>query len=355
MMSAALPLDDIDLVLSLTPEFCARFGGSRIFITGGTGFVGSWLLEVIQRANDTLGSGIDMLVLTRDTDRARRQLPHVFERPDTILLAGDVTSLCAADAVGKFDLCVHAATEVGDPHKAHDALKVFDSIVEGTRRVLDLAAASGASRFLLTSSGAVYGAQPATLERIAESYSGAPDPLSPAAAYGNGKRAAEWLTSAYSATAHQPGMHTSIARIFAVLGPRLPLNGSFAAGNFIRDAIAGDAIRVQGDGRPLRSYLYMADVCVWLLRILGAGAAGQAYNVGSQQAVSIEALARHIADAAGGRSRVEVAMRGSPAVAPPRYVPDTHKARSELGLDEYHALDSALSKTINWSRSANVQ
>lgn len=354
-MAAALPQDDIDLVLSLTPEFWTRFGGSRLFMTGGTGFVGSWLLEVIQRANDTLGSRIELLVLTRDTERAKRQLPHVFARPDTRLLAGDVTSAGGTLSAGKFDLCVHAATEVGDPHKAHDALKVFDSIVDGTRRILDLAASGGASRFLLTSSGAVYGAQPNKLERITETYNGAPDPLSPAAAYGNGKRAAEWLTAAYSSTAPDSGMKTRIARIFAVLGPRLPLNGTFAAGNFIRDAMAGVPIRVQGDGRPLRSYLYMADVCVWLLRILDAGAAAQAYNVGSQQAVSIEALARRIAAAAGDVSAVEVAARADTTVAAPLYVPDTHKARSELGLDEYHTLDTALSKTINWSRSATVR
>lgn len=346
-MSAALPQDDIDLVLSLTPQFWSRFGGSRLFVTGGTGFVGSWLVEVVQRANETLGSRIELMVLTRDAVRAQAQLPHLFDRPDTTLLQGDVTG--AGLITGKFDLCVHAATEVGDPHNARDALKTFDSIVDGTRRVLDLAAAAGASRFLLTSSGAVYGPQPLSLERIVESYNGAPDPLSPAAAYGNGKRGAEWLTAAYAGR-----METSIARIFAVLGPRLPLNGSFAAGNFIRDAIHGDTVQVQGDGRPLRSYLYMADVCVWLLRILADGATGQAYNVGAEHAVSIEALARHIAAAAGGAT-VKVAARANPDLPAPRYVPDTAKARLTLGLAETVDLDTALSNTIQWSRSATAR
>jgi dTDP-glucose 4,6-dehydratase len=259
-----------------------------------------------------------------------------------------------AGPLGSLDLCIHAATDVGDPLKAGDPLRVFDSIVLGTRRVLDLAHASGASRFLLTSSGAVYGPQPVGLERVAETYGGAPDPLQPGAAYGNGKRAAEWLASTHATQASQAGFESCIARIFALIGPGLPLNGPFAAGNFVRDALAGQAINVQGDGRPLRSYLYMADLCVWLLRILASGAAGQAYNVGSENAVSIAALARLVVDAAGTDTPIEVQTPAASDAPAPRYVPDTLKARRELDLAEYTPLNIALLKTIHWSRSATT-
>ncbi len=321
-------------------------------MTGGTGFVGTWLLQSIQRANDTLGSKIELVVLTRDPERALQHAPHVFSRPDTSLLAGDVSTF--AGPVGRLDLCIHAATDVGDPLKAGNPINVFDSIVQGTRRTLDLAHASGASRFLLTSSGAVYGPQPASLERVPETYSGAPDPLQPNAAYGNGKRAAEWLSAAHAAQASQAGFESCIARIFALLGPGLPLNGPFAAGNFMRDALAGQTIKVQGDGRPMRSYLYMADLCIWLLRILGSGASGQAYNVGSENAVSIATLARQVADAAGTGAAIKVQATAAHDAPIPRYVPDTLKARQDLGLVEYTALHFALLKTIHWSRSATA-
>lgn len=321
-------------------------------MTGGTGFIGVWLMQALQRANDRLGSRMELVVLTRNPERARQQDPHVFNRSDTTLVAGDVSHFAAP--VGKLDLCLHAATDVGDPHKAGDPLKVFDSIVLGTRRMLDLALASGASRFLLTSSGAVYGPQPPTLERITETYCGAPDPLQPGAAYGNGKRAAEWLTCAHAAQTSQSGFEPCIARIFALVGPGLPLNGPFAAGNFVRDALAGQVIRVHGDGGPLRSYLYMADLCVWLLRILGSGAAGQAYNVGSENPVSIAALARQVADAAGTGASVQLQTQCASGALAPRYVPDTFKSRQELGLAEYTPLNTALLKTILWSRSATA-
>lgn len=356
-MHAALPSDDLDLVLSLTPAFWSQFGGTRLLITGGTGFIGSWLLQVVQRANDRLGSKIELVVLTRNPDRARQNSPQAFGRADTQLATGDVSTF--AGSVGAIDLCIHAAADVGNPHEADQPLKVFAAIVQGTQRMLELAQRAGAQRFLLASSGAIYGPQPRDLDHIPESYGGAPDPLHAVNAYGNGKRAAEWLACAYAAQAtpsDQARFTPTIARIFAVLGPGLPLDGAFAAGNFIRDALAGRAIQINGDGTPLRSYLYMADLCVWLLRILGSGAAGQAYNVGAEQALSIANLAQSVVEATGTAVPIHVQTPppAAPHHAPARYVPDTSKARLALDLAEYTPMDTALRKTIQWTRSPTM-
>jgi nucleoside-diphosphate-sugar epimerase len=347
-MRALLPTDDLDLALSLTPEFWRRYQGARLFITGGTGFIGQWVVQTIQRANETCQARMELLVLTRDPRQAACQCAGVFDRPDTRLVAGDVCD--PLPALGAFDLCIHAATDVGDSMRPAQPLKMFESIVIGTRRVLDAALAASARRFLLTSSGAVYGTQPPELERVPESYSGAPSPILPAAAYGNGKRAAEWLVSACSAQASRDGFGGCSARIFALLGPGLPGDAGFAAGNFIRDVVSGRAINIAGDGRPLRSYLYMADCAAWLLRILEAGTPGDAYNVGSEDAISIADLARAVAVAAGGDVGIEVARRPVEGMPAPRYIPDTSKARHELGLAESIPLRSALAKTIAWSR-----
>jgi nucleoside-diphosphate-sugar epimerase len=351
-MRTALPLQDLDLVLSLTPAFWSRFGGARVLLTGGTGFIGLWLLEVLQRANDKLGSRLELVVLTRDPQRAAARSPHLFDRPDTTLVAGDICR--PIQSAGSLDLCIHAATDVGDALSAVDPIKVFDSIVQGTRHVLDLAVSAGTSRFLLTSSGAVYGTQPITMDRMPESYMGGADPLQPRAAYGNGKRAAEWLACAYASQAAQGRFESCIARIFALVGPGLPFDGPLAAGNFVRDVLAGRAIDIKGDGSPLRSYLYMADLCIWLLRILDAGKSGQAYNVGSEQAVSIADLAGQVVTAAGTPTSIHIHTPPSGDASAVRYVPDTHKARHELGLAEYTPLHTALLKTIHWSRSATA-
>jgi dTDP-glucose 4,6-dehydratase len=334
-------------VLSHATAFWSRFLGGRVLLTGGTGFIGLWLLEVLQHANRKLDAGLQIVVLTRDPERARQQAPHVFDSSDTQLVRGNICEPLVP--VGSLDLCIHAATDVGDSLTAANPLEAFDSIVQGTRHVLDLAKAAGASRFLMTSSGAVYGTQPVDLERISENHHGAADPLQPLAAYGNGKRAAEWLASAYAA---QGGPEGCIARIFAIVGPGLPFDGPLAAGNFVRDVLADRPIDIEGDGRPQRSYLYTADLCIWLLRIAASGQSGQAYNVGSERAVSIAELAAQVAHAAGSTAPIRIHNPGSDKAAPPRYVPDTQRAREELGLAEYTSLPEALAKTIHWSRSA---
>lgn len=349
-MSPALPRADLDLVLSLTPGFWRRFGGSRLLITGATGFIGNWLVQTVQRANDVLDSRIEIVALSRDPKRARKTHPDVFDRTDIRLVAGDVCSF--ADPGGQLDLCVHAATDVADPGRTGNALHTFDSIVAGTRQVLDVAQSHGVSRFLLTSSGAVYGPQPPDLVLVEESYSGAPDPTQINAAYGNGKRAAEWLTSAYAAQGRTRGFEATIARIFALLGPGMPLDGTFAAGNFVRDVLAGTPIVIRGDGRPVRSYLYMADLCVWLLRLLESGESGQAYNVGSEQPISVRDLAEQVLLAVGSPLAIEIRTPSDDASLPPRYVPDTRKARQSLELREVTPLSLALQKTLHWTRSA---
>jgi dTDP-glucose 4,6-dehydratase len=344
-----MPLDDLDMVLSRTANFWSDFGGARLFVTGGTGFVGSWLLQAVQHANDQLNCRIELVVLTRDADRARAQASRTFDRADTRLLTGDVTRFSAP--VGAFDMCIHAATDVGNPSKLGDPLTVFDSVLQGTRRMLDLSQAAGARRFLQLSSGAVYGVQPVAMQRMAETYGGAPDPLQPVAVYGNAKRAAEALACAYVTGEGSSALQVSIARIFALLGPGLPLNGPFAAGNFVRDAIAGQAIHVAGDGRPVRSYLYIADLCVWLLRIAASGGAGQAYNVGSEHEVSIAELAQQLAAAAGTTVAAKIETQTYSDTLPPRYVPDTSKARQELELAQYTPFGAALAKTLQWART----
>lgn len=348
-MSNPLPIVDLDLVLSLTPGFWSRYQGARLFITGGTGFIGNWLIQTVQRANDVLGSHIELIVLSRDPQRAWDRQPAVFRRDDIHLIGGDVTSFAAPS--GPLDLCIHAATDVAAPNGASSELQLFDSIVNGTRRVLDMAQEKGVSRLLLTSSGAVYGTQPPDLTHVPEDYAGAPDTQQISAAYGHGKRAAEWLSCAYAA---QGSLQATIARIFALVGPGIPLNGPFAAGNFIRDALAQVPIVIQGDGRPVRSYLYMADLCVWLIRLLESGQSGEAYNVGSESSVSILDMATQVSQTSGMHSPIEVRQSENATTLPARYVPDTSKARKQLQLQEFTTLRSALQKTLEWNRSATT-
>jgi dTDP-glucose 4,6-dehydratase len=218
---------------------------------------------------------------------------------------------------------------------------MFDTIVAGTRRVLDFAVERRAQRLLFMSSGAVYGVQPWEVPHVAEDWHGGPDTRDPKSAYGEGKRAAEMLCAIYG---RQFGLDVVTARIFALLGPLLTLDIHFAAGNFIRDAMAGRTIRVESAGTAVRSYLYAADLTVWLWTLMLGAAKGAVYNVGSEEAVSIADLARRTATALDGPG-VEILGRADPGWNPGRYVPSTAAIRRELGVLPTVGLDEAIRRT----------
>ena len=159
---------------------------------------------------------------------------------------------------------------------------------------------------------------------------------------------AEELCLAHAA---QHGYALKIARCFAFVGPHLDEN--YAIGNFINDALQGRPIRVTGDGTPQRSYLYAADLAIWLWTLLFAGAPGRTYNVGSPDSLSIAEVAHKVAAVAGGQHPVEIVGRPQPQSRVSRYVPATTRVETELGLRVWVSLGDAIRKTMAWQRRSN--
>jgi len=335
---------DLDHVLAHTTGLWEELRGQRIFITGGTGFFGCWLLESFAWANDKLDLNASALVLTRNVESFRKKAPHLASHPAIQFHPGDVRSFEFPE--GQFSHVIHAATEASAKLIEGNPLLMFDTIVEGTRRTLEFARHSGAKKILLASSGAVYGRQPSELTHLPEEYSGGPEQTDPHWAYGEGKRAAEMLCALY---ARQHGLEPKIARCFAFVGPYLPLDIHFAIGNFIRDGLKGGPIQVNGDGTPFRSYLYAADLAVWLWTILFHGQPGHPYNVGSEDGRPIGAMANAVAKIASGLP-VTIGQRPQQSNSVSRYVPQTRRAAAELGLQTWISLEDGLTRTWNYHR-----
>jgi dTDP-glucose 4,6-dehydratase len=340
MQTPPLPPEDLRHVLDHTHDLWEELRGERVFVTGGTGFFGCWLLGTFAFANDQLGLGARLVCLTRDPEAFRRKAPHLATCPAITLATGDVRDFEFPG--GHFSHAVHAGTAPGAPLRP---LEMLDTITAGTRRALDFAVASGTKKFLLTSSGAVYGRQPPEMTHLPESYAGAPDSTDPHSAYGEGKRVAEMLCAAYY---KDHGIEIKIARCFAFVGPCLPLDAHFAIGNFIRDALRGGPIRIGGDGTPCRSYLHAADLAIWLWTLLFQGQPGRAYNVGSEEDVTILELASTVAACFSKEIDVELARQPVPGLPPSRYVPSTRLAASELRLAARIPLKEAISRTAAW-------
>lgn len=344
-----LPAEGLDHVLTHTAGVWNQLDRARIFVTGGTGFFGCWLLETFAHACDELRLGASMTVLTRSPEAFRARAPHLSAHPAIHLIQGDIRSFDFPP--GSFTHIIHGATQADAELNRAQPLAMLDTIVDGTRRTLDFAVAAGARRFLLISSGAVYGVQPPELTHIPETYSGGPDPLEPSATYAEGKRAAELLCGIYH---RRHGFDCPVARCFTFVGPHLPLEAHFAIGNFIGDCLAGRAIHIRGDGTPYRSYLYAADLAIWLWTILVRGASCRPYNSGSEHAVNIAGLAAAVAAAVRPATEIHVARAARPGSPAERYVPDTRRAREELGLRQHVSLEEAIRRTAAWCRPMSV-
>lgn len=341
-----LPPEDLDHVLKHTLPLWEEARGRAFFITGGTGFFGMWLLESFAHINDRLGLGMRATVLTRSPESFAAKAPHLATRSDLTFIRGDVRDFELPD--GRFDYIIHAATEASAKLNEEAPDEMFDAIIGGTRRVLELAARCGVRKLLLTSSGAVYGKQPSDMTHVPETYAGAPDPLLPSSAYGVGKRASEHMCVVH---AKRHGYETKIARCFAFVGPHLPLDTHFAIGNFIRDAMRGGPIKIGGDGTPMRSYLYASDLAVWLWTILFQAPTARAFNVGSDEDISIRWLAETVASSTDHTAEVMVARQPDLTSPISRYVPAVGQARAQLGLVSRHPLSLSIAKTINWHRN----
>jgi dTDP-glucose 4,6-dehydratase len=344
---------DLEHVLTHTRSLWETARGGRFFVTGGTGFFGRWLLETFAHANRSLELGARMTVLSRNPSAFSAKAPHLGASAGIEFVSGDVQNLSPAlvGSDARFDFVIHAATESSTNLGAENPLAMLDSIVGGTRAALDFARATGAQRFLLTSSGAVYGRQPADVTHVPETFTGAADCTDPASCYGEGKRIAELLCTCYH---RQHGLDAVIARCFAFVGPFLPLDVHFAVGNFIRDALRGGPIRIGGDGTPRRSYLYAADLAIWLWTLLFQGQPARPYNVGSAADVSIRELAEAVRAAVAPAIAIEQAKTPVPNVPPSRYVPDVSRAREELGLSALVNLEDAIGRTAAFHRHANA-
>lgn len=310
----------------------------HILLTGGTGFFGRALLRTWQARFSISNPVPSVTVITRSPDVFLAQYPEFRDLAWLKLHRGDI---CKPDTLPHSMIFTHVLHAAADSTLGSmlTPLQRYDQIVNGSRNLLDFANACAAERFLFISSGAVYGPQPSYLQQIPEDWHGMPDPLNPVNVYGIAKRAAENLCALYGRT---HGLQTVIARCFAFVGEDLPLDAHFAIGNFIRDALQHDQIVVKGDGKPLRSYLDQRDLAEWLLTLLQKGKSGLAYNVGSDQALSIAEIAHLVRDIVSPGKPVHIEGNCNGNSGRNLYIPSIRLAAEELGLAVKIPLDAAI-------------
>jgi len=337
--------EDLEHILKHTKDIWNNFLDKTIFITGGTGFFGKWFLETFAYANNKLDLNCKVIVLSRNPLKFLDNFDYLKSNPIFKFIKGDVRDYVFP--VEPIDYIIHAATEASAKLNSEDPLLMFDTIVEGTKRTLELAKEKKVKSFLFISSGAVYGKQPSEITHIAEDYIGAPNCNEPSSAYGEGKRVGELLCAIYF---KQFGVPVKIARCFAFVGPYMPLDAHFAIGNFILNSIQGEDIIIKGDGTPYRSYLYAADLMIWLTTILLKGKNNVPYNVGSDEDYNIKEIAEKV-QINYPLVRIKILKSHEFNESLERYVPSISFIKYDLQLAPNADLKRSLNKTIKYYTS----
>ncbi|MGA9046338.1 NAD-dependent epimerase/dehydratase family protein [Sulfuricurvum sp.] len=314
-----------------------KLKNKQILITGGSGFIGIWLTHLVLYLNDTQNFNIKLYLIARNISDETSQI--IANRKDVTFIKSDVRNLC--EFPKDISYIIHSATSPDNRVYMSNPVESMDIIANGTKSVMENALhLEKLEKVINLSSGQIYG----TIDshNIREGDFGKINSNSIAAIYPEAKRYAETLTNAYRSLHKLP---TVQIRPFSFIGPFMDMNKPWAVNNFIRDALKFKHIRILGNGKPIRSYMYPTDMAIWILNILVHGKVGSAYNLGSNVGVSLEEVALKIKNIIGSSVNIEILNMNDNCS---EFVPNIDHVRQELGLDITVDIDETLTKSINW-------
>lgn len=303
----------------------------RVLITGGAGFLGSHLCEVL------LAAGHEVLCVDNFYTGQKDNILHLLEHPHFELMRHDVTFPLYVEV----DEIYNLACPASPIHYQRDPVQTIKTSVHGAINMLGLAKRTKA-KILQASTSEVYGdpqVHPQT-----EDYWGHVNPIGVRSCYDEGKRAAETLFFDYH---RQHGLKIKVARIFNTYGPRMHPNDGRVVSSFIVQALKGEPITIFGDGLQTRSFCYVDDLVDGLVRLMDApDEVTGPVNLGNPGEFTMLELARHIKELTG--SGAPIVFASLPQDDPRQRRPDISRARESLGWQPSVALEAGLQKTISY-------
>jgi len=303
----------------------------RILITGGAGFIGSFLCEAL------LSEGCEILCVDNFYTGTRRNIEHLMGHKRFELVRHDVTFPLYVEV----DDIYNMACPASPIHYQRDPVQTTKTAVHGAINMLGLAKRVK-SRILQASTSEVYGdphVHPQT-----EDYWGHVNAVGPRACYDEGKRCAETLFFDYY---RQHRLRIKVARIFNTYGPRMHPNDGRVVSNFIVQALKNEPITIYGDGNQTRSFCYVSDLVDGLIRLMGSpdDVTGP-INLGNPNEFSMRELAELVVRLTGSRSKIE--FRPLPVDDPRQRKPDISRAQKILDWEPKIPLEEGLEKTVTY-------
>jgi dTDP-glucose 4,6-dehydratase len=324
-------------IMKVNGDLWSALKDKNIYLTGGTGYFGKSFLDLLITINKELKLNCNITILTRNKTSFVQKFPLLIDSSFIDFQEGDVCQIPSPQK--NYEYVLHFASPASAVLNRENPDEVYKIIVEGTKEVLNFSKKCKAKKILFASSGAVYGVQPSEISSIPENFTGAPNKNTIGAAYGLGKIEAEKMGIEAS---QKEGIEFKIARCFAFAGPYLDPHGTYALGNFVRDAAMKKDIMIKGDGRDYRSYMSSDDLVVALLKVLILGRNKQAYNVGSDEQISIKDLALTVKQEVNPNIEIEIQGTVDESVPPKRYIPNIDLLKNELNYKPTMTLVEAI-------------
>jgi len=325
------------------PEVRAALARQHLAVTGGTGFLGTWIAELVAALNDQYKLGVTLDLYARNIVEWQQKYPHLAGRLDIRVHSQDVRS--SFEFAKNTNYVIHAAGIPNNRVHASDPLRVFQTTVSGINNALEAASQlDGLRRFVNVSSCLVAGS-PQRPGPLTESDT---FPLPSGllhTVYADAKRAAEMTAAIYRSQYRLP---LSTVRPFTLTGAYQELDRPWAINNFLRDVLTGGEIRIHGDGSARRSYLYGADAAWWTLAALVNGVDGEVYNLGSATPVSHNELVRLIGEQVSPKPRVALNTAPNRQQKDNDLYPDLSFTVRRLGVAETCPLDQTIAKAYRW-------
>jgi len=347
MTTSVIDEDVLDILSA--PVQWGAFDSSSVLISGGGGMLASYMLETLLQLSLHGYRGPERVIcLARSTERARARFARYLDHSALRILQADVSESFAVD--GPADFIVHAASQASPRFYGTDPVGTLSANMLGTRNMLEIARHKASRRLLFFSSSEVYGAVPAAQMPIAEDAYGYLDPTLVRSCYSEGKRAGETMCVAW---AHQYSVPSVIVRPFHTFGPGLALDDGRVFADFVADIVNRRDITIKGDGSMSRAFCYVADATRAYFTAMLQGASGLAYNVGSDEEITIRNLAQRLEAAFGERGIramfLETPRTDSAYVVSTvnRVCPDITRIR-QLGWSPTTSIEDSFRRTVRY-------
>jgi UDP-glucuronate decarboxylase len=316
------------------------FEDQRVLVTGGAGFLGSWMCETL------LASGAHVTCVDNFASGRKENIQHLMDNERFRFIEHDISTPLPVET--RIDYVFHMASRASPFEFEHYPIQILKANTMGVLIALGIAKKHGA-KIVYTSTSEVYGNP--DIVPTPESYYGNVNPIGPRGCYDEAKRCGEAYVMAYR---NQHNLDTRIARIFNTYGPRIRMDGIYGRviPRFICQALGGDPITVFGDGSQTRSFTYVTDQVEGLLRLASVDAArGQVINIGNVNEITVLTLAKKVIELTGSSSALS--FHPLPEDDPLRRRPDVTRAKQILGWEPKVPLEKGLVRTIQWIRSCS--